>query len=308
MVRPLRSLPHPEALRDHLAEVYGLPFTGCTLLRSLVNDVYRVTAPAGSFVLKLYAADGRQLPEILWETGLSDQLTTAGIGVPVVQPLADGTMAGVLDAPEGDRPYVLTSFVDGTKPQPPFTDDLYRAFGELLARFHDATDGFTSPHPRRPAELAHRLDEPLAAILPLVDAPDAELLRELADGVRENVADGLSWGMCHGDVSLDNVLLTGDGLTLHDFDLSAEGYRASDFTGVATTPHWEAFRRGYTTVRPIPAADLAAVDWLMVVGSIVNLRFHLVAKPMFRGTESRTEGWADAELNHLRTAARHLLL
>lgn len=48
----------------------------------------------------------------------------------------------------------------------------------------------------------------------------------LAGNKLNQYAGRLSWGVCHGDVSLDNVLLTSEGLALHDFDLSAEGWRA----------------------------------------------------------------------------------
>jgi Ser/Thr protein kinase RdoA (MazF antagonist) len=305
MVRIERSLPRPDDLRDHLAETYRLPFTGCTLLRSLVNDVYRLTTATGDYVLKLYAV--RSLPDILWEAGLSTHLSEHRVATPPVIPLGDGAPVGVLTMPEGDRPYLLTGFVDGSKPQAPFTDDLYRVFGELVARFHTATDTFAPALARSAADLSRSLDGPTAEIVPLLPDADAELVEALAGAVRDKVADGLSRGVCHGDVSLDNVLVTPDGLSLHDFDLSAEGYRAADFTGVAATPHWDAFRAGYERHRAIAAADLAAIDWLTVAGRISNLHFHLVRKPLFRGTESRAEGWAAGELAELRAAADRLL-
>lgn len=40
MIPRLRSVPDPHALSTHLADRDGLGFTGCPLLRSLVNDVY----------------------------------------------------------------------------------------------------------------------------------------------------------------------------------------------------------------------------------------------------------------------------
>ena len=50
MIKTLRSLPDPEALRDHMAEVYGIGFSACTLIRSLVNDVYQLAGPEQSYV------------------------------------------------------------------------------------------------------------------------------------------------------------------------------------------------------------------------------------------------------------------
>ena len=299
MIATLRSLPDPQALGNHLAEVYGLPLTGCTLLRSFVNDVYEVATPDARYVLKLYRAGRWQEAEIRWETGLSAHLVKSGLTVPQPVSLADGTDVGVLETPEGDRPFALSTYLSGTKPQPPFDDDLYHSFGGLLAAFHDATDDFSSPHPRRRQDF----DEPL---------PPAEenLLRDLTAAVRNHLAQysgALTRGICHGDVTLDNLFVTDDGLALYDFDLSAEGYRAADFTGVASTPHWPAFVAGYTSRRPIPAADLAAIPYLAVAGRISNLRFHLVDKPLIRGTESIGEGWAAAELDALHRAADQLL-
>ncbi|TCN40381.1 phosphotransferase family enzyme [Kribbella orskensis] len=144
MIPTLRSLPDPLALRNHLAGVYDLPFTTCTLLRSLVNDVYELAAPDARYVLKLYLADGWEPAEILWETGLSAHLA-AGLPVPLVHLLADGNEVGMLDSAEGERPFVLSGFVTGAKPRPPFTDDLYSGFGRLVARFHAVADTF----PRR---------------------------------------------------------------------------------------------------------------------------------------------------------------
>jgi Ser/Thr protein kinase RdoA (MazF antagonist) len=306
MVPTLRSLPDPGALSAHLADCYGLGFTGCTLLRSLVNDVYELTTADARYVLKLYRYDGRHPDEIRWEAGLSEHLRAAGVLVPRVLALPDGDLVGLLETPEGPRPLTVSEYVVGAKAQPPLTDELYVAFGGQLAAFHDAADNYRSPYVRPPADLVGQLDELLDDIL-AVDSTEENLLRGLAAAVRNNVAQYPSAGVCHGDVSLDNILLTKQGLLLLDFDLAAVGPLASDFTGVATTPHWDAFKTGYRTRRPISSEDEALVPYLRVGARISNLRFHLVDKPTFRGTESRDEGWATAEWTALREAATVLL-
>ncbi len=309
MLPTLRSLPDPDAFATYLRKLYGIDFTGCTLLRSLVNDVCELTADDARYILKLYRYDGRTPAEIRWETGLSAHLITNELRVPPVVTLPDGEQVGLLDAPEGPRPFVLQNFVAGAKPRPPFDDALYQEFGVLVAQFHEAADSFVSAIPRRPADLLHRLDEPLAEILPLLSSAEGNLLRALAAAVRNHFAQysGHSTGICHGDVTLDNVLRTDQGLLLLDFDLAAAGYCAADLTGVAATPQWSAFKTGYTTLRPITAADAAAIPHLTVVGRIFNLRFHLYDKPAFRGRESISEGWADHELAELKQAADELL-
>ena len=302
MLPTLRSLPDPDALTTYLRDRYGLGFTGCTLLRSLVNDVYEVTTADARYILKLYRYGGRRPDEIRWETGLSAHLIANGLRTPAVHPLPDGDPVGLLDAPEGPRPFVLQEFVDGTKP--PYEAALYREFGELVARFHEMADSYLPEFPRGAADLSHSLDE----LVPYLAPAEENLLRALADAVLNNLAQySPGRGICHGDVTLDNLLATGNGLVLYDFDLAGVGYRAADFTGVAATPYWDSFKAGYTTLRPITADDEAAIPYLGVAARISNLRFHLIDKPLIRGTESRTEGWADRELTALKRAAGELI-
>ena len=228
MVRTLRSLPHPDSLRDHLADVYELPFTGCELRRSLVNDVYELTTPAGAFVLKLYA--GRPLADIRWEAGLSGHLL-GKVATPPVQPLADGAASGVLALPEGDRPFVLTAFVDGRKPTALATSStgvrgVDRAVPPRGRDLHAGTPGRRAPGGSRPVG---RRDPALVG------------RRGAGPGARGGrrrvgkVAEGASRGIRHGVVSMDNVLVTAGvtssraisrllrGRNLHDFDLAGEG-------------------------------------------------------------------------------------
>jgi hypothetical protein len=83
--------------------------------------------------------------------------------------------------------------------------------------------------------------------------------------------------------------------------------RSCDLYGVRQTEHGDAFADGYQRVRSLRDNDLAALPWFTIVRNISNLRFHLVDKPMFAGTESVAEGWAERILTGLRAAAKDLL-
>lgn len=311
MIRTLRSLPEPAALAAWVAAAYGLEVTRCVLIRSLVNDVYEVGTPDRRYVLKLYRPAYWSLGEVEWEAALINHLATTGIATPSIEPSADERLVVVLDSAEGDRLVTLSPYLAGRKPEPPFDDELYRGFGRLVAAVHDAADKFRTSHARRPADLQRRLNEPLASVLPALTGPDRAMVSELADAaqvrITEYAAAGLNWGICHGDVTLDNVMLTDRGMSIYDFDLAGEGWRAADLTGVAATPHWDAFADGYISRRDLSPVELAAIPWLAVVGRVFNLRFHLVDKPLLRGTESTAEGWAAGELAELRRAASQLL-
>jgi Ser/Thr protein kinase RdoA (MazF antagonist) len=290
----LRSLPAAEAVGAFAGERYGLTVRSCVLLRSLVNDVYQIGADDCRYVFKLYHHGGWSTGEVAWEQDLVAHVIDRGVACAAPVPMLDGSLCGELEAPEGRRPFALSEYVEGTKPQPPASEELYRDFGRLIGRFHAAGASFRSGRPRRPFDLRHLLDEPLQAIAPHL-AGHADRINALAGQARHHLSTHeLSWGIRHGDVTLDNIHRTDRGLVLHDFDLAGPGWPAADLTGVHATQHWPAFAAGYAAVHVLP--DLSILPWLEVCTLISNLRFHLVEKPQYRGLESLTEGWVDRDL------------
>ncbi|GIF74384.1 phosphotransferase enzyme family protein [Asanoa siamensis] len=302
MIRPLRSLLAPADVAALVRDAYDRPVTGARLLRTLVNDVYRVETGQGSLVLKLYR-HGRSVTEVAWEADLAAHLADRGVPVTRALPLAHGAPVGTLDAPEGERAYLLWEWAPGALPGAALDDRTASTFGRTIATFHTAAADAPPPPGRGPHG-----EPPLDALRAAVDPADRKLLDLLAAALPERIAAaGLERGICHGDVSLDNVHRDGDRLVLYDLDRAGGDWLAADLTGVATTPWWPAFLAGYRDVRPFGATAVAALPWLTVRNLLANLRFHLVDKPTFRGTDSIGEGWADRELAALRAAAGRLL-
>ena len=302
MLRPLRSLPDPVSLGALVADAYGLDVQGCVLLRTLVNDVYRIDTPAGPYALKLYGPRRGRHAE--WEVRLAAHVAAGGVDVARGVPLADGRLAGQALMPEGARVHTLWEWAAGTHAPRPFDDDLYRRFGAAVARFHAAADDLAPAH--RPVPMESLLDDVLAR----VDAADRPLISSLAEAAGRRLAEVgplLDRGVCHGDVTLDNAHLDGDRIVLFDLDLACDNWRAWDLVGVASTPQWPAFLAAYRTVRPLADLDVATMPWLDVVLRVDYLHFHLVGKPAFRGTDSLREGWVDQNLGALRKAAAALL-
>ncbi len=60
-------------------------------------------------------------------------------------------------------------------------------------------------------------------------------------------------------------------------------------------------------MRPLRDNDLVALPWSTIVGDSSSLIFRLVDKPMFAGTESLAEGWAEGILIDMCAAAKNLL-
>jgi Ser/Thr protein kinase RdoA (MazF antagonist) len=56
VIRTLRSLVDPSELAEVIAAAYGFQVTECVLVRSLVNDVYRIGSANGPRIVKLHRA------------------------------------------------------------------------------------------------------------------------------------------------------------------------------------------------------------------------------------------------------------
>ncbi|HVK03291.1 MAG TPA: phosphotransferase [Armatimonadaceae bacterium] len=302
-------------LARYVTDRYGLAApVACRLLRTYTNDVYAVTSAAGErFVLKVYGAGWRTESEIRYEAALLAHLATRGLSVsaPVVR--ADGDVLGQA-ASDDDPPCwaVLFPYAPGEKPRPPFSGALYERFGEAVARMHALSDDFATEHPRRALDLAYLIDEPLARVAPLLaTAPDdRDYLLSLAARARERVAaldaGGLDRGPIHGDASLDNLHVTPDGVvTLFDFDSGGPGWRAADLQGWAAPPgmehraNWDAFHRGYASVRTLRPADLLAAPWLTLAVDIWGIRVDLDRRVLGQGRE-RAEAFARERVRALR--------
>jgi Ser/Thr protein kinase RdoA (MazF antagonist) len=303
VIRTLRSLVDPSELAEVLAAAYGFQVTECVLLRSLVNDVYRIGSAGGPRIVKLYRAGHRTVDEVGWELELAGVLrgiVAAGV------PLADGRRAGELVAAEGPRPFSMWEWAPGRKPVMPADDELFRHFGEATGWFHAGADA-AGIRPRR-FDVEQALGRPFDEVLARLEPDDRAAVAALIAAVRERLSGlDLDRGICHGDVSLDNLHVDGDRVVFYDLDRAGHGWRAADLTGVASTPHWPAFLDGYRSVRSIRAVDLEALPWLDAVTRIGDLHFHLVDKPAWRGAESVGEGWAEHNLERLRAAAVRLL-
>ncbi len=306
--RPLPAIYSVTAVGPLLEEVqhlYGLagPVYG-RLLRAWVNDVYEVTTPNGHFVLKVYRDQWRSAEEVAWEAELQAHLGAHGLGVAPIIPVHDGQLTAAVQTPEGERPITLSRYVEGAKPDHPLPPNFYSQFGQLGAAVHQISDGFSSPHPRPQLDRAALIDEPLATVRPWFEHRPADwaFLSTLGDVLRQKLDDlisqGMDWGICQGDFSLDNVHIVEDGrLVLHDFDHAAYSWRALDLYGVQVSKrgNWDAFLQGYTAVRSLSEADLAAGPYIWATSYLRMMAGEIRLWAEWVGT-LRITGWIEDEL------------
>lgn len=302
-----RSVPSTSTALGLVAESFSIVPTSATLVRSFVNDVFRIDSDRGRFALKVYGARRFTAEEVRWEQQLCEHLVASGVPTAVPVRLSSGAALGILDAPEGKRPFALTQWLPGDKPLAPFGVGLYRAVGAALAELHDAADAFDCDLPRRPVR---RGDEP-SRVLAALEHSDCrhDLVQRSAtaaiSALEGLAARGLHRSTLHGDPSLDNIHLTADSrVAFYDLDLAGPGWQVEDLTGALSTEFAEPFLDAYVAVRPLADVDLEALPWLRILGHIDNLAFHLITKPAALGTSTLAEGWVDRGFEGLAAATR----
>ena len=311
----VHSVLDPAALRGEVAAQYALGEpSACTLLRSWINEVYELRIGAERYILKVFRHGWRSPGEVAYEVALMQHLAAGGF--PVVPPVArrDGAVVGLLRAAEGPRPAVLYPLLEGRPPLPP-SDAIYRLVGQTLATLHCALDTYAPAHPRRTLDVWYLAEEPLGWLQPaLRDRPDDwAFLQRLVQRARARLealqqTGELAWGPVHGDATLDNMLLMADGrIGVYDFDQSGPGWRAYELQSVfyyawaAQRPcFWTALRDGYSSVRPLSPAELAAMPCFVVLNKLWCMGFetHVIARN--RGQWIVDRGYFDERLAGLR--------
>ena len=257
------------ALAESLAARFGLDVARVELLDVPVNDVVVVDAAQGRFALKIYHP-GRTPTQVAWEVDLV--LHLGARGAPVALPVAGpaGYLVTVVESGVR-RVAVLYAWAAGVKPGP--SAETYRRLGEAAARIHAGADAMAVSGDREEYWTALLVDEQLQRMRePLSEAGQWERALALGERLKPRLADPrLDRGICHVDLTLDNVLDDHGTFTVIDFDSAGPSWRAIEPSGVLRYSA-EAFRfwlEGYRSFRAFGEADEAAVA---VFGIVADLR------------------------------------
>jgi Ser/Thr protein kinase RdoA (MazF antagonist) len=216
-------------------------------------------------------------------------MAVCGVNVPVsVFPRWVGTVASALPlthVADQPRAAVMSRWAPGAKPTA--SRETYRLLGRTAASFHVAADTYRPARPRPEADVRTEVGEPLERLRPLLqDADRWDEAQSLALRFERFVGEaGLERGICHNDLTLDNVHIDGGDLHVFDFDSARVHWRASEPQGVfhcgvlSGNPWGECWRDGYTTIRPLSAIDEAAVPWFVLMFQFENTAWKLGLMP-----------------------------
>jgi Ser/Thr protein kinase RdoA (MazF antagonist) len=270
-------------LERRLEELYGLRGVRCRPLGTPVNDVVEVTAGEDRFALKAYHR-ARTAEQVQWEVDLVTHLGRAG--APVAQPVAArGAHVHALPVGGRDRVAVLSVWAPGAKPEP--TRDTYVLLGQAAARVHGAADGFSSSLPREVYDARALVGEQLGLMRPaLTAAGQWERVAGLGERLEQALADPrLDRGICHMDLTLDNVHRAGDQMTVFDLDSAGTCWRSIEPYGVlrSSEPFFAAWLDGYRSRRAFSARDERAVHAFTVIGDLRVVAWKLGVARSSRG-------------------------
>lgn len=220
------------------APLWGTPQGAPRLVHIRENAVFDVMLENRLRVaLRVHRGGHRAAPAVEDELRWMEALADAGFACPWPQRTRDGALTLRLE--DGTLVSCL-QWVAGTHladaPDHGDAGTLYRRLGALLADFHLTSDAVAPPRLARPAWDMAAFCHPQAPRWgaywenPCLAPHERDLLLTTRDVARERFArlDHAPFGLIHGDVLADNVLLSGGELFLIDFDDGGEGYRAYD--------------------------------------------------------------------------------
>jgi len=282
----IKSFFAPEALADRLEAAYGFQDVHCQLITATLRDVYLVVSHVGRHILIIYRHNQRTWDEIAAEWRLVDYL--AQHAVPVAPGIA--TIAGeqifTLQAPEGVRYAVVTTFVSGQHLRRRPSAEATRRYGAIIATIHMMADQAPTAFGRTTKDIAVRLDQALAGIRAILGdglterAYLEECGQELQARLQALPKEPSSYGIIHGDAIRANALVGDDGsVTVIDFDWYGLGWRTYDLASYLLTirgtpneqPFAEAFLAGYTAVRPLPAHEYRLLPLFEAVRGMLEI-------------------------------------
>ena len=270
-------------LEQQIENHFGLSDVISEHLNTPTNDVIAVTTPTGRFALKLYHPR-RIAAEVQWELDLIIYLIRKG--APVAKPV--GGKHGYVESfrVDGrDRVAALFEWAPGSKPAP--ERHTYTLLGKAAAQIHQAADTFSSSLLRESYDANTLIDEQLHLMkMHLSEAKRWKQAVALGERLKQVIANpALDCGICHMDLTLDNVHRHGDRITVFDFDSAGECWRSIEPHGVlrSSKEYFEAWLDGYRSVRPFNGHDEKAVAAFSIIGDLRVVAWKLGVARSSRG-------------------------
>lgn len=281
-----------EAIARAALPRFGLPAAApISLLRHRENAVFRVVDPAENrpFALRVHRLGYRTTQEIRSELAWMDALRREGIHTPAPREGLDGSPVQTVAAPGLDAPrdVDLLSWVEGAPLDASAGAEAYRLLGRTCAQIQQQARQWKPPAWfSRPTWDAAALVGKAAlwgdyAELAVLTPEQRARFDRVAEVVfRRLAAFGRGpdrFGLTHGDLMPDNVLLHGGAAYVIDFDDSGHGWYLYDLATLLAVKQLdpdcetarEAWIEGYRSAVPLPDEHLVELDTLVMARGLL---------------------------------------
>lgn len=295
-------------LEQQIDHQFGLSSVVCEHLNTPTNDIVAVTTPEGRFALKIYNHQSRTETDVRWELDFIVHLVRNGVSVAKPVPGKHGYVEA-LRVEGRDRAAALFEWAPGSKPAP--ERRIYTLLGQAAAQIHQAADTFSSSLPRESYDADVLIDEQLRRMEKhLCAAKRWEQAVALGERMKQIIANpALDRGICHMDLTLDNVHRHGESITVFDFDSAGVCWRSLEPYGVlkASKAYFEAWLDGYRSIRPFSQGDENAIAAFCIIGNLRVVAWDLGlarssrGKPLLEASDlpGVVDAWLDWERKHV---------
>lgn len=282
------SILNPSHIKQLIQKNYRLQNPRVTLFHNgFRNQSYFVNANEKQYLLKVYDHGFKSRATL---TGIYQFLKTcdkSGLKVSLPITLISEDILLLIDAPEGERYAVLYEYLPAAQQNAATIRSIdCQSFGKLAARLHLFADSFPYQESIEDLTMHQILDEPLQVITShlgnrhRITREVSQIATEIKSAFRTLTIQTSTYGICHGDLHIGNVLQTQNQLALIDFDFLCRSHRvydiatflwgnySTDFSKDEIEKRQLAFLSGYNKVRPLTELELAAVPYFRMARQI----------------------------------------
>ena len=257
--------------------LWGMEGAECTLIAERENKVFKVTKDDRSIALRLHRKGYRSNQELTSELLWMDAVSQQGLSLPTPVPSIEGEFLHVVGGVQIDALNWLNGeTLDIALPNLDSfgRNNLFRKFGQQMAKLHRACDAWASP---KEFTRIHWNKEGLLGSSPVWDRfwdnPElTEKQRDMCLSFREHaweklsdIEDKLDYGLIHADLVPANVMFDGSSIHLIDFDDGGYGFRlfeiATALLKLIGVEDFEVLQKslleGYLSARDIDTEELS---------------------------------------------------
>ncbi|UVI30430.1 phosphotransferase enzyme family protein [Paenibacillus spongiae] len=214
-----------ERILQFLHETYPIH---CDLVEAVTNEMYRCRAAEGGFFVRItnYKTDREQAEEVNWVNFLYHE----GIGVPQPIPSRKGTFVEKVMLDEEKLAVVFQAAPGIHLPRSQWNSSIFRKLGQQMGRMHRASRAYTEREAAVYIKDWHDNDEyDFLAHIPREETVIRDMARDVLDRVNKLPRDPDYYGIIHGDLWLENILVDRDHkLTMIDFQDCEKHYYGFD--------------------------------------------------------------------------------